>query len=220
MNGPQDLGGRHCFGSIEPEIDEPLFHAQWEKRALALTLAAGTMGHWSIDESRAAREDRHPLDYYGSSYYEIWIKALERLLLRHGLVKERELRDGRAIDRTVAPKRVLKAHDVAAALAKGNPATRDSGNSRPSFAPGDQVRTRNLQPRHHTRLPSYARGKVGTVEKVQGFHVFPDCSAHGDDNVAHWLYMVVFDAKTLWGSDYAAADLVSIDAWEPYLERA
>lgn len=219
MNGPHDLGGRHGFGAIEPEGDEPLFHAPWERRALALTLAAGATGHWSIDESRAAREDRHPLDYYGSSYYEIWIKALERLLLRHGLVSERELRECRAIDRTAAPKRVLKAEDVAGALARGSPATRDPGDSRPAFTPGERVRTRNLQPRRHIRLPGYARDKVGTVEKVQGFHVFPDRSAQGDETAAHWLYTVTFDAVTLWGPGASAADIVSIDAWEPYLER-
>lgn len=220
MNGPQDLGGRDGFGPVAPEKDEPLFQAPWERRALAVTLAAGAMGHWTLDEGRAAREDRHPADYYGSSYYEIWIKALERLLLRHGLVDEDELKEGRAIDRSVAPKRVLKAENVAAALARGGPVNRDPGESRPAFAPGDQVRTRNLQPRGHTRLPAYARDKIGTIEKVQGFHVFADRSAEGDDRTAAWLYTVTFGARTLWGADAPAADVVSIDAWEPYLERA
>src|SRR5699024_6709070 len=50
MNGPQDLGGRHGFGPVAPEKDEPIFHAPWERRALAVTLAAGAMGHWSLDE--------------------------------------------------------------------------------------------------------------------------------------------------------------------------
>ena len=115
MNGPHDLGGRHGFGPIAPEADEPLFHAPWARRALALTLAAGAMGHWSIDESRAAREDRHPADYYGSSYYEIWTKGLETLLLRHGLISYRELRAGRPLDLTVPPNRVLNADAVAEA---------------------------------------------------------------------------------------------------------
>ena len=57
MNGPHDLGGRDGFGPIAPEQDEPLFHGDWEKRAMAVTLAAGAMGHWTIDESRHARED-------------------------------------------------------------------------------------------------------------------------------------------------------------------
>ena len=220
MNGSHDLGGRDGFGPIAPEKDEPLFHAPWERRALGLTLAAGAMGHWTIDESRAAREDRHPLDYYGSTYYEIWIKALERLLLRHRLVSEAELTEGRAIERSAPPKRVLMARDVAAALARGGPVSRDPGDRRPAFAPGDRVRTLNLQPRGHTRLPAYARDKLGTIEKVQGFHVFADRSAKGEDGAAAWLYTVAFEARALWGAEAPAADIVSVDAWEPYLERA
>ena len=91
MNGPQDLGGQMGFGPVAPERNEPVFHADWEKRALGVTLAAGAMGHWTIDESRYVRESLHPADYYASSYYEIWIKALEVLLQRHGLVAAEEL---------------------------------------------------------------------------------------------------------------------------------
>ncbi|TIM18145.1 MAG: nitrile hydratase subunit beta, partial [Mesorhizobium sp.] len=80
MNGPQDLGGQMGFGPVAPEKDEPYFHADWERRALGVTLCAGAMGAWNIDESRHARESLHPADYYASSYYEIWIKALETLL--------------------------------------------------------------------------------------------------------------------------------------------
>src|SRR5690606_23034114 len=72
MNGPHDLGGQMGFGPVAPETDEPFFHAEWEKRALGVTLCAGAMGHWNIDESRHARESLHPAVYYGSSYYEIW----------------------------------------------------------------------------------------------------------------------------------------------------
>ncbi|MBN9034452.1 MAG: nitrile hydratase subunit beta [Rhizobiales bacterium] len=86
MNGPHDLGGQMGFGPVAPERDEPYFHAAWEKRALGVTLAAGAMGAWTLDESRHMRECLHPADYYSSSYYEIWIKALERLLARHGFV--------------------------------------------------------------------------------------------------------------------------------------
>ena len=62
MNGPQDLGGQAGFGPVAPEPGEPVFHAAWERRAMALTVAAGAMGHWSIDESRHARESLHPAD--------------------------------------------------------------------------------------------------------------------------------------------------------------
>ena len=47
--------------------------------------------------SRHARESLPPADYYASSYYAIWIKALERLLVRHGFVTEAELAAGHAL---------------------------------------------------------------------------------------------------------------------------
>ncbi|TIX96863.1 MAG: nitrile hydratase subunit beta, partial [Mesorhizobium sp.] len=124
MNGPQDLGGQMGFGPVAPEKDEPYFHAAWERRALGVTLCAGAMGAWNIDESRHARESLHPADYYASSYYEIWIKALETLLKRHGFVSDRDLVAGKAVDPAAAPKRVLKAENVLAVLAKGGPCDR------------------------------------------------------------------------------------------------
>jgi nitrile hydratase subunit beta len=220
MNGPQDLGGQMGFGPVTPESDEPVFHADWERRAMALTVAAGSMGHWSIDESRHARESLHPADYYASSYYAIWIKALERLLLRHGFVTEADLRAGRALGPGTAPLRVLKGADAPAAIARGAPAERDPQGRAPAFAPGDRVRTRVMHPRGHTRLPRYARGKLGTVEAVQGFHVFPDANAQGLGEAPQWLYTVVFDAAELWGSDGDPRGRVSIDAWESYLAPA
>ena len=91
MDGPQDLGGMHGLGPIDPEADEPVFHAEWERRVLALTLAMGARGEWNIDMSRHARENRDPLDYLSSSYYEIWLKGLEALLAERGLVMSEEI---------------------------------------------------------------------------------------------------------------------------------
>ena len=71
MNGPHDLGGLHGFGPVQTEADEPLFHAPWERRVFALTLAMGATGSWNIDQSRAARESIGPQRYRNSSYYQI-----------------------------------------------------------------------------------------------------------------------------------------------------
>jgi nitrile hydratase subunit beta len=220
MNGAQDLGGQMGFGPVRPEHDEPLFHAPWEARALALTLCAGGMGHWSIDESRHARESLHPVDYLSSSYYEIWIKGLTALLLRHGFVSEDDLNAGHAVAPVVqAARRKLLADDVPAVLAKGGPTQREKvGQAR--FQPGDRVRTVVLHPSGHTRLPRYARGKLGVVERLHGAHVLPDTSAHGQGEQPDWLYTVSFDARELWGRNADANSAVSIDAWEAYLEPA
>ena len=83
MNRAHDLGGQHGFGLVapEPEEHEPVFHAEWERKALALTLAAGCLGRWNIDESRYARESQHPVYYLSQTYYENWLSGLEKLLV-------------------------------------------------------------------------------------------------------------------------------------------
>ena len=47
------------------------------------------------------------------------------------------------------------------------------------FKEGQKVMARNINPRTHTRLPRYVRGKVGTVLKNLGSFAFPDTRAHG-----------------------------------------
>src|SRR4029078_9506099 len=41
------------------------------------------------------------------------------------------------------------------------------------FKPGDHVRTKNIHPPTHTRLPRYARGRVGVVQLVPGWPGLP-----------------------------------------------
>ena len=219
MNGPHDLGGQMGFGPVAPERDEPFFHAEWEKRALGVTLCAGAMGAWTLDESRHARESLAPADYYASSYYEIWIKALETLLVRHGFVDRDELRDGEMHGPGATPKRVLKAADVPAVLARGGPCDRPVATP-PKFAAGDRVRARNMHPVGHTRLPRYVRGREGVVEAGRDGFVLPDSSAHGKGENPEWVYTVVFQGRDLWGEGSDPTLSVSIDAWENYLEPA
>lgn len=218
MNGPHDLGGQMGFGPVAPETNEPVFHAGWEKRALGLTLSCGAFGAWSIDESRHARERIPPATYLSASYYEIWIRALETLLERHGFATSEELSVGRHLERGKQPVRVLRADMVEGVLARGAPCDR-SVSKAARFAVGERVRTRNFNPETHTRLPRYARGRVGVIEAVQGSYVFPDDNAHGRGENPQWVYTVVFDAGEIWGEGADPALSVSIDAWESYLEQ-
>lgn len=224
MNGPHDIGGHHGFGPVAPAANDAPYHPgaePWESRAMAITVAAGFGGHWTIDESRFAREDRPPAEYYTLGYFGIWLAALTRLLEERGLVTGDELSGGPLRNDTTPPKACLPASEVGPALARGGPVDRDPGGRTPAYRPGDVVRTKNLQPRGHTRLPAYARDKTGRIAHVQGYHAFADASARGDRAAAEWLYTVVFDAGTLWGdAAEAPADEVTFDAWEPYLERA
>ncbi len=208
MNGPQDMGGQTGFGPVMPEPDEPVFHADWERRVLACTIAMGATGSWNIDTSRHAREKIPAMKYWSSSYYEIWLEGLTKLLLELGYIGEAEIPPKPV-------KRVLTAGMVSAVLAKGGPADRPS-NRRQLFSVGDKVRAKNIHPAGHTRLPRYARGKSGEIVLVHGTHVFPDSSAHGMGEDPQWLYTVRFSARELWGKDIS--DQIHIDMWEPYLE--
>lgn len=207
------------FGAVAPEPDEPIFHAPWEKRALGLTLCCGALGEWNIDISRHARESLHPADYLSSSYYEIWIKGLTKLLLMRQLVTAAELAAGQSLTSARVTKRAsLQASDVAAMLAKGGPCDRAIARQ-PLFHVGDQVRARNINPVGHTRLPRYVRGKLGVIERIQGSYVFPDSNADGTGENPQWVYSVVFQGLELWGEDADPSLTIAVDCWEPYLDH-
>ncbi len=208
-----DLGGVEGHGRIEHEPEGVVFHHDWEAKALALTLAAGAPGGWNIDMSRAARETLP--DYADLTYYEIWTAALERLVVDHGLVTEDELTGTAPTEPGDPERRVLRAEHVAEAMRRGGPSARETTSSA-RFAVGDRVLTRSAPVDHHTRLPAYVAGRVGTVERLHGAHVFPDTNSRGLGEQPQWLYTVVFDAADLW-DDAAPGQRVSVDAWESYL---
>ncbi len=212
-----DLGGQRGHGALTDVADEQPFHAAWEKRALALTLAAGATGEWNIDMSRSARETL--TDYASLSYFRIWLQALEKLLVERGLVRRDEVDAGRALHPTRGVARVLKAVDVGAALARGSPTLR-AAPSPPRFAVGQRVRTYGGEVPHHTRLPAYARGRTGCIERIHGAHVFADAHALGRGEDPRWLYSVTLDGNGDGADTARAGHVVSIDAWEPYLEAA
>jgi nitrile hydratase subunit beta len=214
MNGPQDLGGFQGFGPVTPEPVLPIFHADWEKRAFALALAMGMTGSWNIDTSRHARERIPVLDYWQSSYYEVWLRGLATLLTEANLASPAEIASGQSIGPAREVQRVARAEDIPAILAKGGPANRPTAEPQ-LFAVGSKVRTINHHTAAHTRLPRYARNKTGEILRVHGSHVLPDSSAHGQDDGATWLYSVAFTATELWG--HSTHDTVIIDLWQPYL---
>ena len=80
------------------------------------------------------------------------------------------------------------------------------------------MRTANIHPAGHTRLPRYARGKRGIVRADRGVHLFPDRRAAGEDEAAEQLYNVEFGASELWGDRAPPRDTVRLDLWDSYLE--
>ena len=91
MNGIHDLGGMHGMGPIDTEMDEPVFHADWERRTFALWAAAFAGGLFNDNESRHAIENVAPAQYLAKSYYEHWLHSLERVLVNKGQLERAEL---------------------------------------------------------------------------------------------------------------------------------
>jgi nitrile hydratase len=197
VNGIHDMGGMHGYGPAPDPRSEAIyrpFHAAWEARVRSLAgLVIGT-GCINVDAFRHAIERLDPLTYLGVGYYGRWLSALDLLLADHG---------GRFRPGSVATGGASR--EIAAA---------------PRFGVGDAVRTRNLQPSGHTRLPGYARGKRGEVALVQGAWVFPDTNAHGAGERPQHVYSVGFAGRELFGGDAEPGLTVHVDLFESYLEPA
>jgi len=223
MNGVHDMGGMHGMGPVQPERDEPVFHERWEARLFAVTRAMGAWRKWNIDASRYQRELIPAADYLRMSYYEKWLAGLLELMVAKGLVTRAELDSGRTSRSTPKSSPALTAEQVPAMVSRGSPANRDASGTVPRFAAGQAVRTRNINPIGHTRLPRYARSKSGTIARVHGVFVFPDTNALFKGEHPQHLYSVRFTAQELWGESEQVstpADSVYIDLWEDYLEPA
>lgn len=222
MTRVHDMGGRFGDGPVTPEAEDVVFHADWHRRALALTLATGTLGKWNIDVSRHARECLSPQDYTTFSYYEKWIAGVADMLVARSVVSADELKGSAEPTPSPLAEKALKAPQVAGVLARGGPADRPSDIA-PAFAPGDSVVTRKqpentLVPGGHTRLPAYAAGARGRVVRLHGTHVLPDSNAHGLGEAPEPLYAVAFPASELWAHPEHPRDEVVLDLWQSYLE--
>lgn len=219
MNGIHDLGGMHGMGPIEPERNEPVFHADWEGKAFALNIAAGAWRKWNIDAGRHQIELLPQADYLRTSYYEKWAARLIELLIKTGLVTGEEIARGKPATGSSKATPPLTAAQVPSLLRTGAAAARDVTVA-PRFQIGQRVRARNIHPAGHTRLPRYARGHVGTIDRDHGVYVFPDTNAHFLGENPQHVYSVRFAARELWGDQASPRDAVYIDLWDDYLEPA
>ena len=218
MNGAHDMGGVHGFGPVVQEDDEPNFHAKWEERAFALTLASGG-GRWNLDMSRFARENAPPADYLSRSYFEMWAYGLEKLIVDNNMVTAEELEAARAgehFDSTESPG--LAPQKVVGAMRRGGSARVDA-DVPPRFETGQRVRASVDAPPTHTRCPGYVRGRTGVIDRDHGVFIFPDTHAHGRGPKPQHVYAVRFEASELWGSANQGGG-VYVDLWDDYLELA
>jgi len=218
MNGVHDMGGMHGMGPVAIEKNEPVFHAAWEKRVFAMNMAAGYAVRWNIDMGRYAREQMPPAEYLGTGYYEHWLFGLEKLLVDLGVVTPKELETGRAQTK-VKDAGVLRAPDVPRFLVNRRHARLDD-HVAPQFKVGDRVLTHNDHPIGHTRLPRYARGKRGVIDRDHGVFVFADTNAMTRDKKPQHCYSVRFTAQELWGPAASPRASAYLDLWDDHLDPA
>jgi len=220
MNGVHDMGGMHGMGPVRAEVDEPVFHERWEARVYVLTRAIGAWRKWNIDTGRYYIERIPPADYLRMSYYEKWFTRLVELLVKTGMVTQEEVETGKpspGSPRSVPP---LTAARVPAVALNRSIQSSHEPSVRPLFKAGQHVRTRNINPEGHTRLPRYARAKTGIIHLDHGVYNFPDTSADGRGPKRQHVYSVRFAARELWGQQASAHDFVHLDLWDDYLEPA
>jgi nitrile hydratase subunit beta len=113
----------------------------------------------------------------------------------------------------------LRAAEVPAALRRGGRARRPDDVA-PRFKAGDQVVARTINPVGHTRLPRYARGRRGVIDRDYGVFVFADASAMGLGPQPQHVYSVRFSARELWGPEASERDAIYIDLWDDHLDPA
>ncbi len=219
MDGIHDCGGMHGFGEIEREENEPYFHAEWERRIFAITSVMSFVTLTGDDQYRREMERMEPGHYLRSSYYEKWLDATISIATEVGLTTEDELAGGPIGPMPEAltgnPPAIASEvwQNIHAGASKAIP---DSGVPQ-CFQTGERIRTRAQMGHEHTRLPRYARNKVGTIERAWGTFVFADTNAAENRQVPVHVYSVAFEATDLWGEEASDGDSVVLDLFEPYL---
>jgi nitrile hydratase subunit beta len=219
MNGVHDMGGMQDMGPILYEKNEPVFHERWEARIFALNRGMGAWGKWNLDASRFQREQIQPAEYLRMDYYEKWLAGLVELMVKTDLITREEIESGKPSPGTAKRIPPLTVDKVLPRIARGAPTSRDVP-AIARFEPGQNVRARNINPVGHTRLPRYARGKLGTIDRDHGIFVFPDANALFLGEKPQHLYSVRFSARELWGAEAVTQDSVYIDMWDDYLDPA
>lgn len=226
MDGVHDLGGRQGIGAINPEKDEPVFHADWERSVLTMFPALAVAGALNIDSFRSGMEQIPAAEYLTTTYYEHWMHSLTQHGIDAGIFDPQDLERRTQYYLEHPEEEVPEATkpdlvEVLQQLLPGGDSYQRDIDEAPQFAVGDTVRVRLDASTTHTRRAGYVRGRVGEIAAWHGAYVYPDSNARGLGEDPHHLYSVKFTSTELWGAEQAAANsVVYIDLWEPYLLAA
>jgi len=207
VNSIHDMGGMDGFGPVDPETNEPVFHAEWERRMFGLASAIPFVVPMSDDHFRQEIERIDPATYLKSSYYELWYRAHSALLQQRGVLENGKPKGTKP----------LAAEKVLEAIESGASTRMPEEGIRARFAISDAVIARNINPTGHTRLPRYARGKHGVIHANRGVFSFADSNARGDEPCPQHLYTVAFAGEELWGQS-GGKNRIYLDLWDSYLD--
>lgn len=217
MDTIHDMGGMHGFGRVVAEKDEPVFHAEWEKRVFAMVSAVPFAALFGDDQFRPAIERLPPERYLRISYYEKWLDALTNLLIERDWITQSELAAPEGLPVAPLHPRAARPEAVVPAIFGGASQRQPDAGIAKRFQSGDRILTKRHGAKGHTRLPRYARGKPGRIAQVHGAFLVADLNSVGDQT-PEMLYTVVFEARDIWGPEAAAGDTLTLDLWDRYLE--
>lgn len=225
MNGIHDMGGMQGFGRVIYEHDEPVFHDIWEGRLYGISRMIGHYSIFAPNGMRFALEHIDPAVYLTSSYYERWLLVIEQALIEKGHLSLEALNERTEFFRVNPEASPPRRDDPEAlerfinALPLWQSPNRDV-DVEPQFSVGDPVKSLNINPSGHTRLPRYVRGKHGAIAKYHGVHDFQDSVPERSGSDPQPVYSVRFEGSELWGESAEQNQSLYVDMWESYLERA
>lgn len=222
-----DIGGLHWPEPI-PGItrEDPPFHLEWERRLVGVT------GCLRVFWARTAQRGWHgfrphtealnPRDYIAYGYYGRWLSSLEKVLIEFGLVSREDLLARRGAEfsgELPRPRLGVPNGEEMSTFVRTIPKRGIDDGGAGRFAVGDMVRTIRMQPKTHTRLPIYARGKLGTVVANRGLFALPDRGPLGLPELQVHVYTVAFAGEELWGDDANPNSSVCLEMFDSYLEE-
>jgi len=197
-SGVHDVGGIESLLAARLDTRERPYD-YWERTTHALLVTLIGKRHLTVDQLRRAVEQLHPEHYAAFGYYEKWAAAMAQLAVESGLI------DGNALADPV----------------------RDPPPARFQVGEAVVVREEVLASRWrkpHLRVPGYAFGATGVVERVCGAFSDPETLAFsrpGEEVPRRHLYRVRFQSAALWPEAAASStDTVDVEVYESWLTAA